>query len=149
VCVDISVVLVVLVLVIVILVVLVLVVGGHNGLPVAVPIDIAEVAGAPVWAHFPPGELVPDEGLDVEGGIAAQVLGEEGPPPVYLPLAFWPITRDERHEHTSAVEVPPHREVDVRPRDGLPVGEELASQLDRHVDAVAQGPRSTRRPHRV
>jgi hypothetical protein len=32
--------------------------------------------------------------------------------------------------------VPPRREVHVRPRDGFAVGEELASQLDRHVDAV-------------
>jgi hypothetical protein len=45
--------------------------------------------------------------------------------------------------------VPPRREVHVRPRDGFAVGEELASQLDRHVDAVTQGPRSTRRPRRV
>jgi hypothetical protein len=49
---------VVLVLGLVVLVVLVgvgvgvLVVGGHDGLPVAVPVDVTEVAGAPVWAHF-------------------------------------------------------------------------------------------------
>jgi hypothetical protein len=77
------------------------------------------------------------------------VHGEEGPPPMYLPPALWPVTRDGRHGHTAACEVPPCREVHVRPRDGLAVGEKLASQLDRHVDTVAQGPRSTRRPRRV
>jgi hypothetical protein len=78
-----------------------------------------------------------------------QVHGEEGPPPVYLPSALWPAMRDGWDRHATTVEVPPRREVHVRPRDGLAVLEELASQLDRHVDAVAQGPRSTRRPRRI
>jgi hypothetical protein len=77
------------------------------------------------------------------------VHGEEGPSSAYLPPALWPATRDGRHGHMAAVEVPPRREVHVRPRDGLAVLEELASQLDRHVDAVAQGLRSTWRPRRV
>jgi hypothetical protein len=51
--------------------------------------------------------------------------------------------------HAAAFEVLPRREVHVRPRDGLAVFEELASQLDWHVDAVTQGPRSTRRPRRI
>jgi hypothetical protein len=38
-----------------------------------------------------------------------------------------------------AIEVPLCREVHIRLGDGLVVLEELASQLDRHVDAVAQG----------
>jgi hypothetical protein len=77
------------------------------------------------------------------------VHGEEGPPPAYLPPALWPATRDGWHGHAAAFEVLPRREVHVRPRDGLAVFEELASQLDWHVDAVAQGPRSTRRPRCV
>jgi hypothetical protein len=47
---------------------------------------------------------------------------EEGMPP-----ALWPITRDGRHGHTAAVEVPPHRKVHVRPRDGFAVGVEATS----------------------
>jgi hypothetical protein len=53
------VVIVVLVLVVLILIVLVLVGGGgHDKLPVAVLVGVAEVAGAPVWAQFPLGEGV-------------------------------------------------------------------------------------------
>jgi hypothetical protein len=103
-----------------------------------------------LWViNFPPGERVLVGGLDGEGGIASQVHREKGTPPAYLPPALWPSMRDGRHRHAVAAEVPPRREVHVRPRDGLAVLEELASQLDRHVDTVAQGPRSTRRPHRV
>jgi hypothetical protein len=57
----------------------------------------------------------------------AQVHGEEGTPLAYLLPALWPITQDGRHGHTAAVEVPPRREVHVRPRDGFAVGVELAS----------------------
>jgi hypothetical protein len=45
--------------------------------------------------------------------------------------------------------VPPRREVYVWPRDEFAVGVERKSKLDRHVDAVAQGPRWTRWPRRV
>jgi hypothetical protein len=76
------------VVIVLILDVVVLVVGGHNGLPAALPVDIAEVAGAPVSTHFPPGEHVPVGGLDGEGKVAAHVHGKEGPPPVYLPSAL-------------------------------------------------------------
>jgi hypothetical protein len=74
---------------------------------------------------------------------------EKGTLLAYLPPALWPITRDGRHGHTAAAEVPPRREVYVRPRDGFAVGAEPTSKLDRHVDAVAQGPQWTRWPHRV
>jgi hypothetical protein len=82
-------VLVVLVLVVVILVVVeLLIVGGHDRLPVAVPVGVTEVAGAPVWAQFPSGEGVPVQGPNVEGGVAPHVQREEGTPPAYLPHAF-------------------------------------------------------------
>jgi hypothetical protein len=135
-------VLVVLVLIVVVLVVVeLLIVGGHDRLPVAVPFGVTEVASAPVWAQFPSGEGVPVQGPDVEGGIAPQVQREEGTPPAYLPHALWPIARDGRHWHTATVDVPPRREVYVRPRDGFAVGVEPTSKLDQHVDVVAQGPR--------
>jgi hypothetical protein len=86
------------------------------------------------------GERVLVGGLDGEGGIALQVHREKSTPPAYLPPTLWPATWDGRHEHTATVQVPPRQEVHVRPRDGLAFLEELASQLDRHVDAVAQGP---------
>jgi hypothetical protein len=70
---------------------------------------------------------------------------EEGTPPAYLSHAPWPITRDEWHGHTMAVEVPPHQEVYVRPRDSFTVGVEPMSKLDQHVDVVTQGPRWPRR----
>jgi hypothetical protein len=62
---------------------------------------------------------------------------EKSKPAAYLPPALWPAMWDWRHGHAAAVEVPPRRQVHIRPRDGLAVLEELASQLDRHVDVVA------------
>jgi hypothetical protein len=70
-----------------------LVIGGHDGLPVAITVDVAEVTGTPVWAHFPPGDGVPVQGPDVKGGIVTQVHREEGTLPAYLPPALWPVTR--------------------------------------------------------
>jgi hypothetical protein len=113
---------VILVLIVLVLGLVFLVIERHDGLPVAVPISIAEVASAPVWAHFPPGEGVPIQGPDVEGGVTPQVHREEGMPPAYLPLALWPVMQDGRHRHMAAIQVPSRREVHVRPRDGFSIG---------------------------
>jgi hypothetical protein len=50
---------------------------------------------------------------------------EEAMPPAYLPHMLQPVTRDGRHGHTTAVEVPPR----VRPRDGIAPGVEPAASL--------------------
>jgi hypothetical protein len=78
-----------LVLFLVLVVLVVVVVGeGHDGRPVGVPVGVAEVAGALVWAQLPPGEGVPVRRPDVEGRVAPQVHGEEATPPPYLPHAL-------------------------------------------------------------
>jgi hypothetical protein len=44
--------LLVVLIVVVLVVVELLIVGGHDRLPVAVPVGVTEVAGAPIWAQF-------------------------------------------------------------------------------------------------
>jgi hypothetical protein len=116
----------VVVLVIVRFLILVIVIGGHDGRPVGVPVGIAEVASVPFWVQLPLGEGVRVRGPDVECGVAPQVHGEEASPPAYLPHALQPVVRDGRHRHSLAIEVPPHRQVDVRPRHGIAPGVEPA-----------------------
>jgi hypothetical protein len=98
--------------------------GGHDWRPVRVPVGVAEVAGVPVWAQLPPGKGVPVRGRDVKGGGVPQVHRQEGTPPAYLSHVFRPITRDSRNGYAAALEVPPPRQVHVRPTDGVALGVE-------------------------
>jgi hypothetical protein len=114
--------------------------GGRRGWhPVPIPVGVAEVADAPVRVKFPPEEGVPVGGRDGEVAVPPQGLRKEGTPPAYLPHALWPIKRDRRNGHAVVIQVPPRRQLDIRPQDRPVTRVELAGRAHRHVHAVVRG----------
>jgi hypothetical protein len=69
----------------------VFVIQGRCRRPIPVPVGIAEVAGAPLWAPFPRQEIVPVRGRDGEVRVAVQVHRQKGTLLAYLLDAFRPF----------------------------------------------------------
>jgi hypothetical protein len=84
----------VLLLVVAVLVVVVVIIQGSCWRLVPVPFGVAKVAGAPVWAAFPPCERVLVWGRDGEVGVPPQMHRQEGSPLAYLPHALQPFAWD-------------------------------------------------------
>jgi hypothetical protein len=61
-------------------------------------------------------------------------------PPVYLTDVLQPFSRDRRHRHAAAVEVPPCRQVHVWPRHRFTTRIQPVCLENMDVDAVAWRP---------
>jgi hypothetical protein len=105
--------------------------------PGTVPVGVAEVAGAPLRVPLPSAERVPCARLDGERGIAPQRGRQEGTAVVDLEDPFLASSRHRRDRHPPAVQMPPPREVDIRPRHGPVVRVEPPCHVHRHVHSIA------------
>jgi hypothetical protein len=110
--------------------------------PGTVLVSVSEVASAPIRVPLPAGEGVPCPCArpDNERGIAAKRRRQEGTAPMDLEDPFLAFSRHERDWHPPAVQMPPSREVDIRPRHSLVVRVEPSCHAHVHVHSIARRP---------
>jgi hypothetical protein len=93
----------------------VIVVGGRLQGPAPVLVAVAKIVGPSFRSPFPGRKRVLGRGRYGERRVTPQVRQEQGLPPHDLQNPLRSFVRNGRYRHAPAVEMPPRREVGIRP----------------------------------
>jgi hypothetical protein len=113
------------------------IVGSLRG-PALVPVDVAQIPGAPFRSPFLGPERVRGRGRDGERRVMPQVRQEQGALPHDLRNTLRTFVGNWRNRHAPAVEKPPCREVGIGPWHGLVARVQASRHPDGHVHPIVR-----------